>query len=102
MTQAEEIVSTKVFNEAFNQADKVVHTVEKEWHYKYMAKYGYIADTKEAIGFVRSYEYHHPITGNKVECCTGAHADYWRASNMDSKDDGYWASLEPYLKRLNQ
>ena len=59
MTYEEEIAATKDFNKRLNEADKVVHPVEKQWHYKYMTKYGYVADTKEGIGFSRSYNYHY-------------------------------------------
>lgn len=80
---------------SFNAADKVVHPVEKEWHYPIFTKYGYEAITKEGIGFVRSFIYVHPISGNKVTYTTGYNSDYWNAKNAF----GYWADLEPYLQK---
>ena len=79
---------------AFAEADKAIHPVEKQWHYPKMTKYGYVPETKEAVGFVRKYVYVHPTTGNKVTCNTGVNADYWSAADGTG---GYWSDLEPYL-----
>ena len=85
----------------FNRADKVIHKVEDQWHYPVMQKYGWISDTPTGIGFVRSYDYHHPSISipNKITVTTGVHADTWLTG---SGEGGYWASLEPYLKKLSQ
>jgi len=81
----------------FAEADKKVHKVESEWHFPIMTKFGYKADTLEGIGFVRSYKYTHPVTSNKVTVATGVHADYFDAPD----GHGYWADLEPYLKKIH-
>lgn len=82
-------------NEKFEKANQVVHPVEEEWHYQTMVKYGYIADTKTAVGFVRHYKYHHPATDHVVTACTGASADHW----YDNKNNyGFWSTLEPCLQ----
>jgi hypothetical protein len=86
------------FMASFNEADKVVHNVEGQWHYPILTRYGYEAVTKEAPGFVRSYDYVHP-SGRTVRCTTGASADYWSAPGNKG---GYWSDLEPYLKSVDQ
>lgn len=78
----------------FVQANKKVHKVELQWHYPVMIKYGYVAQDKEKIGFVRSYKYIHPETGDEVICATGCNADYWTSG----RDQGYYQSLEEHLK----
>lgn len=83
----------------FNEANKAVHPVETEWHYKIMTKYGFIADTKEGIGFVRGYEYHHQTTGHKIRVCTGVNADYFTNHEQEVYPN-YWANLEPHLKQI--
>ena len=84
----------------FNEADKVVHKVEDQWHYKSMVAFGYEPMTKEAAGFVRSYTYKHPETFRQFEITTGANADYWTDKAIGKV--GYWSDLEPYLARINQ
>lgn len=89
---------------ALNVGDKRVHPVEGEWHYKYLVPAGFEPETKEGIGFVRSYIYKNK-TGVTVKCTTGYSADYWDASGYPEscakyKGWGYWASLEPFLKCL--
>jgi hypothetical protein len=83
-----------------NEADKKVHPVETQWHHPIMTKYGYVPDTKEAVGFVRSYTYTHPGTGHSVIATTGYSADYW--NDMASKKSGYWRELEPHLLSLQE
>lgn len=78
----------------FNESDKKIHPVETQWHYKILTKYGFVAKTKEAIGFVRSYDYEHP-SGCQMTLTTGYHADYW--TDKVTKETGYYLALEPYL-----
>lgn len=73
--------------------DTKVHPVESQWHYDILTRYGYVAKTKEAVGFVRSYDYEH-ADGRKITVTTGSSSDYWRAKDKQ----GYWSELEPYLK----
>lgn len=77
---------------AFNEADKVVHKVEDQWHYKYLVAAGFVPETKEAVGFVRAYLYKH-ADGRTVRVVTGRNADYWDSSD---KQGGYWSDLERY------
>lgn len=80
----------------FAEANKRVHKVEDQWHYKFLIAAGFEAITKIQIGFVRSYEYR---KGKRViVCATGAACDYWR-ENSDKHIGGYWADLEPHLKK---
>ena len=82
----------------FNEANKIEHPVEGEWHYPILTKYGFEPITKMGIGFVRSYLYENK-DGLKIRCATGSSADYW--NNGEGGDQGgYWASLEPYLKSI--
>ena len=78
----------------FNEANKIVHPVETQWHYPIMTKYGYVPVTLTGIGFVRSYEYTHPETGRSIKVSTGVNADYWE----DGGAFGYWRDLEPHLQ----
>lgn len=82
----------------FEAANKVVHLVEDQWHYPIMTKHGYVADTKEGIGFVRSYNYTHPTTKHSVTVTTGCNSDYWK--DNESGKGGFWGSLEPHLEAL--
>lgn len=86
------------FENDFEKANRVIHPVEKEWHYPIMAKAGFEAKTKTGIGFVRSYEYQHP-SGRAVRVTTGVNADHWE--DKTSGDIGYWSKLEAHLKSLN-
>jgi len=79
----------------FNEANKIVHKVEDEWHYKILLKYGFEPLDKEGVGFVRSYKY--KKGDQTITYTTGVHADYWSGCG----GWGYWASLEPHLKTLN-
>lgn len=88
----------------FEEADKIVHPVETQWHYPIFTKYGFVPLTKEGIGFVRNYKYEHPTLKHFVSTTTGYNSDYWR--HMKDKDSlqeisaGFWAALEPYLEKL--
>lgn len=91
---------------AFNEANKIVHPVEKQWHYAILIKYGYEAITKSDVGFVRSYNYTNPkFPGKTVICTTGANADYWQFvddSSLTEEEGGYWSELEPFLKKQQE
>lgn len=78
----------------FNEANAVVHPVEKQWHYPIMTKHGFIAETKEQTGFVRHYIYAHP-DGRRVVCKTGSSSDYWYDEQTNAT--GYWATLEKHV-----
>jgi hypothetical protein len=80
----------------FIKANEKVHKVEDQWHFPVLTKYGYISETKERVGFVRSYVYVSE-KGNTVTCTTGVNCDYWKSSNGER---GYHSSLELYLKRI--
>ena len=81
----------------FERADKVVHTVESEWHYQLMTDCGFVPVTKERTGFVRKYTY--IIPGKlTVSVTTGVNSDYWESSDGNR---GYWGTLEKYVKNLN-
>lgn len=77
------------------RADARVHQVETEWHYPYLHAAGFVADTKEAVGLVRCYKYHHP-DGTTCQCNTGVNADYWSTSDGGG---GYWRALITYLEK---
>jgi hypothetical protein len=82
-----------------DEANKIVHPVEKEWHYPIMTKYGFIHDTKESTGFVRNYLYHHQTTNHKIRVCTGANRDYFIDLEKEVHPN-YWGDLEPHLKQI--
>jgi len=92
---------TQEEKDRFNEANKTVHSVETQWHYPIMTKYGFVADTKEGIGFVRGYDYHHSITGHKIRVCTGVNADYF-TDRVHEVYPNYWANLEPHLKKITE
>ena len=85
--------ATEQGRQSFDNANKKVHPVEKQWHYPIMTDHGYVADTKEGIGFVRTYHYTNPTTKHKMSVTTGARADYW----TDGGKQGYWGDLDPHL-----
>jgi len=80
----------------FQTANQKVHKVEDQWHFPHLAAHGFVALTKEAVGFVRNY--HYEKDGLKITCVTGVSGDYWSCSELASS--GYWADLEPFLKGL--
>lgn len=80
----------------FEQANKAVHPVEAQWHYPILTAAGYVPETKEATGFVRRYDYTHPSKA-PIRARTGVNGDYWECSTGGA---GYWADLEPFLKKM--
>ncbi len=90
----------RVIESSFDEANKTEHPVEKQWHHPILTKHGFEpdGDSKVKTGFVRSYGYTHPKTGDKIRVATGANADHWD----DSKNGkhGYWSALEPHVKSL--
>ncbi len=82
----------------FEAADNYVHSVESQWHYPIMRKHGYVADTKEAPGFVRTYKYTNPSTGHSMSVTTGARSDHW--TDAANRASGYWSSLDEHLASL--
>lgn len=81
----------------FEEANQKVHKVEDQWHYPIMTEAGFVAETKEAVGFVRGYTYKHP-SGETISCVTGVNADYWK-STVNGKEvaGGYWESLAKHV-----
>jgi len=88
----------------FNEANKKVHPVETQWHYKIAIKYGYVALTKEQEGFVRTYHYRHPETGHEFFASTGSSADYFNSKDSQGKENGfgYWGELEKFLDKTRE
>lgn len=80
----------------FEEANKRVHSVEDQWHYETMVAAGFVAETKEAVGFVRRYRYSHP-DGRKMVLCTGASADYW--TDEQSGETGLWGALKSHVNK---
>lgn len=80
---------------SFEEANKVVHPVEKQWHFPFLTKFGFEAVTKEDVGFVRMYTYKHP-RGEVIHCHTGMSRDYWE----HGKTVGLWSDLEIHLQSL--
>ena len=87
----------KDFNRRLQEADEVMHNVEKEWHYSIMIKYGFKPITKTQKGFVRHYEYQNE-KGCRVIVKNGLNNDYWE--DITTGKSGYWSSLEPHLKDI--
>lgn len=88
------------FTRRLNEADKKIHLVEDQWHYPILTKYNFTPVTPEGVGFVRSYEYRNEA-GEIIVCTTGYSSDRW--VQKKSKEDvagGYWADLEPHLKKI--
>jgi hypothetical protein len=82
----------------FEEANKVAHPVEAQWHYKVLTPLGWVAQTKEAVGFVRGYAYTLPGTDLQISCNTGASADYW--TEKTTKSGGYWGTLEKFAQKI--
>lgn len=81
---------------SFQQANQIIHPVEKEFHYERLTKIGFVATTPTGKGFVRSYNYEHP-NGSKVTATTGSSADYWSGELPDgSKHGGYWSKFSEF------
>jgi hypothetical protein len=85
----------------FEKANQAVHPVEKQWHYKVLTPLGWVAETKEVVGLVRSYVYVLPGTDYKVRCTTGANADHW-SELTHKKNGGYWGTLEKFAKEVDK
>ena len=81
----------------FDEADKVIHPVETQWHYPILTAAGYLPNTLSATGFVRRYIYTHPATCNVIAVSTGMNIDYW--TDNTTKQSGYWATLESHLAK---
>jgi len=90
------ILESEKKNTDFEEANKAVHKVEDQWHYKTLTAAGFEPETKEATGFVRKYKYKHP-DGREIEVSTGASADYW--TDPKTKAHGYWSDLEKYVSK---
>lgn len=84
-----------VMSKEFDAANSVVHRVEDQWHYTILVLCGFVAETKQAVGFVRCYKYSH-CDGRTVKCCTGVNADHWESNDGHG---GYWSSLEKWAKK---
>ena len=92
------IIMNEEEKKEFNEANKIVHKVEDQWHYETLTKFDYVPLDKTGVGFVRSYRYEHPETKHQMRLTTGSHADYW--VDEETKDQGYHASLESHLQKL--
>lgn len=57
---------------------------------------GFVPETKEAVGFVRSYVYHH-LDGRRIRVSTGVSGDYW--NDLVTSKGGYWCDLEAHVKK---
>ena len=82
----------------FDEADAKIHSVQSEWHYEIMTRYGFVAKNDTAVGFVRSYEYENSSSGIKIRFNTGYSSCYW--VDETNNKQGYWSDLEQYLKSL--
>ena len=81
----------------FEQANQVIHPVTTQWHYDTMIAAGFIPETVEQTGFVRSYKY---TKGNHVITVhTGVSADYWRDRTTGA--GGYWGTLSEHVNSFN-
>lgn len=79
----------------FARANERVHPVEKQWHFKPLTDAGFVPKTREAVGFVRRYDYEHP-DGRAVSCRTGVNCDYW----IYDDESRPWIELESWCKSL--
>jgi hypothetical protein len=82
----------------FAEANKQVHPVEDQWHYQTLIDAGFVAETKSAVGFVRSYTYYKGE--HQIKCNTGASSDYW--TDLKTNKGGYWSDLAPHLAKLQK
>jgi len=80
-----------------HQGDKITHSVETQWHFKYLNAAGFTPETLEGTGYVRHYVYSHP-NGHRIKACTGVSGDYW--VDLKTKEQGYWIDLIIYLRDL--
>jgi hypothetical protein len=82
---------------AFAEADKTIHQVETQWHYKMMIDSGFTPLDKEKEGFVRSYRY---SKGDRIiECTAGSSRDYW--NDRTSGESGLWGDLKRHLEKIS-
>jgi len=81
----------------FEEANQVVHPVETQWHYNVLIPAGWVAETKEQVGFVRTYVYTHPDTSLVIHCTTGSSSDYWMEVTHN-KAGGYWGTLQKFVE----
>jgi hypothetical protein len=82
----------------FDEANRKVHAVEDQWHYKYMTEFGFVPLDKTGVGFVRTYRYEHPKTKHRINVTTGFNSDYW--DDQNTGDYGYHLDLAPHLKKI--
>ena len=81
----------------FAEANKTIHPVETQWHYKMMVDSGFAPLDKEKEGFVRSYRY---SKGDRIiQCTTGSSRDYW--SDAKTGEYGLWGDLEDHLEKIS-
>lgn len=85
---------------SFEEANKIVHKVEDQWHYARLTSIGFVPETKERTGFVRSYLYRH-ADGRTVRAATGCNADHWEGFSAEGKSiaGGYWADLDKWVQQ---
>jgi hypothetical protein len=84
----------------FEEANNYGHPVETQWHYKVLIPLGWVAETHEATGLVRSYDYSLLGTDLKIRCTTGVNADHWQETTH-KKAGGYWGTLEKFAKEID-
>ena len=81
----------------FAEADKTIHQVETQWHYKMMIDSGFTPLDKEKEGFVRSYRY---SKGDRIiECTAGSSRDYW--NDRTSGESGLCGDLKRHLEKIS-
>jgi hypothetical protein len=80
----------------FNIANRKVHTVETQWHFKPMTSAGFFAETLEQEGFVRSYTY--SKGEHYIIVTTGSQCDYWVDTTLKAR--GYHGSLVEHLESI--
>jgi hypothetical protein len=81
----------------FEEANKIVHPVETQWHYETMINSGFTPIDKEDIGFVRTYRY---SKGDRIiSCTTGSGADYWKDEATGA--GGFWGSLKEHVSKID-
>ena len=83
-------------SERFQKANEKVHAVIDQWHYDLMTRNGYKPLTMTGKGFVRSYEYTHPVFGT-IRCTTGSCGDYW--SDKTTGAGGWHGTLAQHLAK---
>ena len=81
-------------SKTFAEANRAMHPVEDQWHYKVMTEYGFTSDTPPQQGFSRAYQYKN-ADGDEIRCFTGIQADYW----ISPTSTGYSRALRPYLEK---